>query len=262
MLSIDQLGNAIEFDIPPKRIISLVPSQTELLIDLGLQQKLVGITRFCIHPSAVVTNISKVGGTKNFDLETIKKLNPDLIVGNKEENYESGIAELKKHFPVWMSDIFNLTDVYSMMNELGRITNSQTVANLLINHIRSGFNRLPSVVDNTKTAAYFIWRKPYMVAAGNTFINSMLAVLGVKNTFETYQRYPEIKPEMLLELNPDFIFLSSEPYLFGKKHLDEFQSFAPGSQLFLVDGEMFSWYGSRLKNAPEYFAQLRKKIPI
>ena len=258
----DQLGNKIEINFPPKRIVSLVPSQTELLFDLGLDEELVGITRFCIHPKEKVSTKEKIGGTKQFNIEKIKALQPDLIIGNKEENYAEGIAELQKHFPVWMSDIFTLDDAYKMMQDVASITNRKEEGDKIIEKIKSAFSLLPTVHRQLPTVAYFIWRKPYMVAANNTFIHSMLEVFGVKNVFEDLARYPEVSLDALAERKPDFIFLSSEPYSFSEKHFDEFKEISPSSNIVVVDGEMFSWYGSRLKYTAKYFTDLRKNLGL
>jgi ABC-type Fe3+-hydroxamate transport system substrate-binding protein len=253
----DQLGNTLTIPFPPQRIISLVPSQTELLFDLGLEERIVGITRFCIHPADKVQQKQKIGGTKQFDIEKIKQLQPDLVIGNKEENYEEGIVELQKHFPVWMSDIYTLPDALNMMREIGRITGTDKQAEEIIKRIH-----IQPAAQTGKTAAYFIWRKPYMVAGANTFINEMLKAFGVTNCFEQLQRYPEIEPTHLAERKPDFIFLSSEPYSFREIHLEEFKKFSPSSIVVLVDGEMFSWYGSRLCKTAQYFVTLQKELGI
>jgi len=261
--SIDQLGNILQIPFPPKRIISLVPSQTEFLFDINLDEEIVGVTRFCIHPADKAQDKTKIGGTKKFDIEKIKSLQPDLIIGNKEENYETGIIELSKYFPVWMSDIFTLKDACSMMHELGCITGKQVEAEKLVNTLTERFSSLEKSIikwNGERTCAYFIWRKPYMVAAGNTFINHMMQVFGLKNVFADSSRYPEINPETLKSLNPDYIFLSSEPYSFSEKHFEEFQGFAPNAKIVLVDGEMFSWYGSRLLHAPAYYLELHKAL--
>lgn len=258
--TIDQLGNTIQINFPPKRIISLVPSQTELLFDLGLDEEIVGITRFCIHPKGKVNNKEKIGGTKRFDIEKIKSLNPDLIIANKEENYEEGISELQKHFPVWLSDIYNMDDAYAMMNEVSRITDRESEGEKFIQAIKTNFSQLRTSAFGLQTCAYFIWRKPYMIAARNTFIDSMLNLFGVKNVFEDLERYPEINPELLAVRKPDFIFLSSEPYSFSEKYFDEFKEFFPNAKVVLVDGEMFSWYGSRLKYAAKYLEELRRNL--
>ncbi len=257
--SIDQLGNTIQINFPPRKIISLVPSQTEFLFDIGLYDEIAGITRFCIHPSNKVKMKEVIGGTKKFNIEKIKSLTPDLIIGNKEENYKKGIDELSKHFPVWMSDIYNLDDAFDMMIRVSEIVNRKAEGEKLLSEISLSFEKFKPL-NAVSTVAYFIWRKPYMVAAGNTFIDNMLSVFGVKNVFSAFERYPEIEPEKLAELKPNFIFLSSEPYRFTEKHIEEFNAYSPNSKVVLVDGEMFSWYGSRLRFAPEYFLKLWQKL--
>jgi ABC-type Fe3+-hydroxamate transport system substrate-binding protein len=261
IFSTDQLGDRIEIPFPPQRIISLVPSQTELLFDLGLEDRIVGLTRFCVHPAEKVELKEKIGGTKRFNLEKIHSLEADLLIGNKEENYREGIDELKKHCPVWMSNIFTLADAYAMMSEVANITNVREKGEEVVAAIQSEFKDWQPV-SNNRTVAYFIWRKPYMVAAANTFIDYMLGLCGMKNIFSHLQRYPEIQPGSLNGLKPDFIFLSSEPYRFTEKHFDEFQSYSPGSKIAVVDGEIFSWYGSRLRLAPAYFRKLREELAM
>lgn len=258
----DQMGFEVEIPDRPQRIVSVVPSQTELLFDLGLDREIVGLTRFCIHPGDKVSTRERIGGTKDFDIEKIKSLVPDLIIGNKEENYQDGINELKKYFPVWMSDIATLDDAYAMMATIGEITNTTEKAHKLIHDIKGDFNQL-SIINHplsNKKAAYFIWRKPYMVAAKDTFINHMLGVLGVENVFGDRGRYSEVSADDIAASEPDHIFLSSEPYSFTDKHIPEFQQICPNAQIHIVDGELFSWYGSRLKHTPEYFMQLRNLI--
>jgi len=258
---IDQLGNTINISAYPKRIISLVPSQTEFVFDIGLDDEIVGITRFCIHPECKVKGKPIVGGTKQFNFDKIHALQPDLIIGNKEENYYEGITELQKHYPVWMSDIFTLPDAYDMMLKISALVGKAKEGEEIVNRISSGFHNWQNpVADIPKTAAYFIWRKPYMVAASNTFINHMLGAFGIQNVYAGFERYPEIDPLQLSELKPDYIFLSSEPYSFSEKHFDEFNAFCPTAKVVLVDGEIFSWYGSRLLHAPAYFNQLSAQL--
>jgi ABC-type Fe3+-hydroxamate transport system substrate-binding protein len=261
LTSTDQLGNTITLAAPPRRIVSLVPSQTEFLFDIGLDAEIVGITRFCIHPKDKVAGKAKIGGTKQFNFEKIKQLQPDLIIGNKEENYKDGIEELQQHYPVWMSDIYTLVDSLSMMQQLSILLGKEAAGKALIERINNDFSAIKSNTPSTlPSAAYFIWRKPYMVAANNTFINEMLHRFGVHNVFDGMKRYPEITPDQLAALKPDYIFLSSEPYSFRPVHIEEFQSFCPTAKVLLVDGEMFSWYGSRLQYAPAYFKHLQQML--
>ena len=261
LTSTDQLGNTITLTAPPRRIVSLVPSQTEFLFDIGLDEGIIGITRFCIHPKDKVAGKEKIGGTKQFNFDKIHALKPDLIIGNKEENYKDGIEELQKHYPVWMSDIYALDDSLAMMQKLSVLLGKETEGKALIERIATDFAGNETNTPTTlPSAAYFIWRKPYMVAASNTFINEMLHRFGARNVFEGMERYPEIKPEQLATLKPDYIFLSSEPYSFRPMHIEEFQSFCPTAKVLLVDGEMFSWYGSRLQYAPAYFKHVQQML--
>lgn len=260
MESIDQLGNRITLQGSPQRIVSLVPSQTEFLFHIGLSDKLVGITNFCIHPES---DVFRVGGTKNFSIKKINQLKPDLIIGNKEENYREGIEELQKMYPVWMSDVNTLPQACGMMLEVGRLCGKETEAANTVKQIQQNFAQHAGAVSiNKPSCAYFIWRKPYMVAAKHTFIDDMLQRLGCTNVFAQQQRYPEIELKTLAELKPNFIFLSSEPYRFTQNHYDEFLQICPQSKVMLVDGEMFSWYGSTLLKTPDYFAALIKKMQV
>lgn len=259
----DQLNRKIELSSPPKRIISLVPSQTELLYDLGLRDEVVGITKFCVHPEEWFRTKTRVGGTKKLDFEKIKALQPDLIIGNKEENEQLQIEELMKHQNVWMSDIYTMKDAYDMITRIGTLVGKQQEGMLLKLEIESKFHALSldlSTLNFQAKVAYFIWNKPFMVAGNNTFINEMLKVCGLKNVFET-ARYPEVTAEQIAALGPELMLLSSEPYPFKEKHIEEFKRICPKAKVVIVDGEMFSWYGSRLLKAPAYFKQLFEKIP-
>lgn len=250
-----QTDKKIDTPTKPKRIISLVPSQTELLFDLGLEEEIVGITKFCIHPKEKVKHITKIGGTKNFHFDEIDALRPDLIIGNKEENYQEGIAKLAEKYPVWISDIYTLPDALSMIQTLGEITKTSKRAQELITKIKANFQTLPKSAPNV-SVAYLIWRKPYMVAARNTFIDAILSEIGLHNVFSDKERYPETNLAELAQKKPNYIFLSSEPYPFKAKHLSEIQANCPSSKVILVDGEMFSWYGSRLLRSSQYFQEL------
>lgn len=258
----DQLGREIIISFPPKRIISLVPSQTELLFELGLDEEVVGITKFCVHPIAKFASTAKVGGTKKLNIDMIRALQPDLIIGNKEENQQDQIKELMVEFPVWMSDIYTLEEAKKMILQVGELVDRQPEAAYLVHLIHGGFTDLQSLslkngID--KKVAYMIWRKPFMLVGKSTFIDDLLAMNGLRNVIEQ-ERYPEIELETLVALKPDLVFLSSEPYPFKTRHLEQIQSALPQSHVMLVDGEMFSWYGSRLVKAVQYLFQLQNEI--
>jgi ABC-type Fe3+-hydroxamate transport system substrate-binding protein len=257
---IDQMNRKVELLSTPKRIISIVPSQTELLFDLGLDQEIIGITKFCIHPSDKFKQKLKVGGTKILNINLIKELNPDLIIGNKEENEKNQIEELMQSFPVWMSDIADLDGAMDMIEKVGELTGKFTEAVELIRSINLGFSKLQIQFKDLKVA-YLIWRKPYIIAGKRTFIDDMLQKCGLINAFDT-ERYPEIAVEQLKAATPDVVLLSSEPYPFKEKHIQEFKLLLPSAIIKLVDGELFSWYGSRLLHAPAYFEKLTRELQI
>jgi ABC-type Fe3+-hydroxamate transport system substrate-binding protein len=260
----DQLGRTIELLQTPKRIISLVPSQTELLFDLGLDEEVIGITKFCVHPEQWFQTKTRVGGTKQLHLDKIKDLKPDLIIANKEENVREQIEALSKEFPVWISDVNNLNDALEMIKSIGEITNKISRAKEIVNQIKTGFvqiqTTIPIAIGNKLQTCYLIWKDPYMTIGGDTFINDMLQCAGFQNIFEDQKRYPEISIEQLPIANCQLVFLSSEPYPFKQKHIDELQPLLPNTKIILVDGEMFSWYGSRLLKAPSYFQQLQNQV--
>ncbi len=251
---IDQLNREIKLaDKPNLKIVSIVPSQTEFLFDIGLAEQIVGITKFCIHPQKYFKSTTKIGGTKTLDLQKIRELQPDIIIANKEENEQSQIEELEKEFPVFISDIYTLDDAYEMMLSLGEIFNKSEESIRLVNQIRDSFKSLKRF--NNRRVAYFIWREPWMLAAQNTFIDHILTVSGhvnVANELTNNTRYPSIELSELKNLEPFDIYLSSEPYPFKEKHIAELQAEFPHSKIQLVDGEMFSWYGSRLQYTAKY----------
>lgn len=259
----DQMGRLVEIPFPPQRIVSLVPSQTELLHDLGLGERVVGITKFCVHPNAWFRSKTRVGGTKQVRMEAISSLRPDLIIGNKEENERLQIEQLATLYPVWMSDVRDLGSALQMIREVGRITNAVAEAITIANNIQSGFDALTAAVAEQPRlqAAYFIWRDPWMAAGSDTFIDAMLRLAGFENAFADRPRYPELSLEQLAEAQPDCVLLSSEPYPFKEKHLLEIKRFCPNATIRLVDGEMFSWYGSRLAQSPAYLSALRDGLP-
>ena len=248
---IDQIGRSVHLDKPPERIISLVPSQTELLYDLGLNNKVVGITKFCIHPQHWHESKMRVGGTKTIHLDKIHSLQPDLIICNKEENTKEIVEQLEKDYCVWVSDISSLSDAYKMIHDLGQLFCISQKANELVDAIKMLFKTIEKAT--VKKVLYFIWRNPWMVAGKGTIIDSIINEMGWLNAI-CKERYPVI--DLNEEIEVDEIFLSSEPYPFTQKHIEEIKTNFPSASIRLVDGEMFSWYGSRLLNTPTYLNTL------
>jgi ABC-type Fe3+-hydroxamate transport system substrate-binding protein len=249
---IDMMGRTVEIPHSPQRIISLVPSQTELLYDLGLQDQIVGQTVFCIHPQQYFFNSTKIGGTKKVKFQVIDDLKPDLIIGNKEENSLEIVEQLSSKYPVWLSDIYTLEEAYSMINQIGEICNVSDKANQIVEQIQNSFASITP--QKLGTCLYLIWKDPYMTVGQNTFINNIIEKIGFTNVVQN-SRYPEISIEEMLKLNPQNILLSSEPYPFKQKHIDQLQVMLPSANIRLIDGEMFSWYGSRMKHSVAYFKE-------
>jgi ABC-type Fe3+-hydroxamate transport system substrate-binding protein len=258
ILSTDNLTNGKKYS----RIISLVPSQTELLFDLGLNEEVIGITKFCIHPEEWFRNKTRVGGTKNINFKMIQSISPDLIIANKEENLKEQVEDLAASYDVWGTDVNDLYDALNMINGLGILTGKVEAAALLALKIQTGFKDLErkNFKEKKIPAAYFIWKDPYMVAGGDTFINDMMQYAGLENIFAEKRRYPQICLEEIKKKKCEWILLSSEPYPFKQKHKEEIQIQLPGIRVELVDGEMFSWYGSRMLKSIDYFKSFQNKM--
>lgn len=261
---IDQIGIQHSFETTPSRIISLVPSQTELLYDLGLEESIVGITKFCVHPTHFKGIKTIVGGTKSVKIAKIKALQPDIIICNKEENTKEIVQELSQICPVWVTDIVSIDDNLQMIYDFGQLFNKRTEAQKWSDKINFAYQDFKKFITDkpVKKVAYFIWANPYMVAGNQTFINELLQLNHFENIYKSkVGRYPEIELKKIrLEGDPDYVFLSSEPFPFTDEHAFEIGRFTHHAKTVFVDGEMFSWYGSRLLKALDYFKLLHSKI--
>ena len=259
----DQLGRAILLKSTPKRIISLVPSQTELLCDLALENELVGITKFCVHPYHLKSVKTIVGGTKKVNFEKIKALEPDFILCNKEENSYTFLPELEKIAPTYFSDVNTIQDSIDLISSLGSILNRRTESKNLVQKIEfklADFKRF--IKDKpTRKVAYFIWANPWMVAGNDTYINEILKLNKFKNIYANMSRYPKVEINLIRhEGDPDVIILSSEPFPFKDEHAMEIATYTNRSVTVFGNGEFFSWYGSRMLLAFDYFKELHKKL--
>jgi ABC-type Fe3+-hydroxamate transport system substrate-binding protein len=254
----DQLGRELHFETIPKRIVCLVPSLTELLVDLGLRPKLVGVTKFCVHPKDIKESVEIIGGTKNVKLDKIKVLQPDFILANKEENTLEDIYLLSNELKVYVSDINNLKDLKGLITDISFLFCEEEKGRQLIEDIESRFLDFQNFIMNKPKlkVAYFIWRSPWMVVGSSTFINYMLELNNFENVYAHLQRYPEVDIKALP--NVDYVFLSSEPFPFKNGHKKELP--VEDHKIEIVDGEYFSWYGSRLVKAFSYFKLLRDKL--
>jgi len=258
----DQIGTLHLFETTPKRIVSLVPSQTELLYDLGLEDSIVGITKFCVHPFHFKSTKKIVGGTKSVHYDKIRLLEPDIIICNKEENTQEMVEELRKICLVWVTDISTLEDNFQMITDFGQIFDKRTESRKWNDKLAFALSDFKNFIREipVRKVAYFIWKNPYMVAGAGTFIDEMLRLNHFQNHF-VLERYPEIELEKMDEKNElDLILLSSEPFPFKAEDGYEISKSTQNAQAILVDGEMFSWHGSRLLKAFEYFKFLHKNI--
>ena len=255
MISKDQIGRKLEFNEIPQRIVSLVPSQTELLVDLGLRERIVGITAFCVHPPDLLDQIMTVGGTKKVNYRKIERLSPEIILCNLEENTKEMVEELEKIAPVHVSDVSDIDAALNLIKTYGEIFQVELAANSLIQQIRTKISNFSPKLPGLKVI-YLIWKNPYMVAGSGTFIDCMLQFNGWENLIEI-KRYPKITLEEIENLEPDLLLLSTEPYAFSEENLSEFKNI---SKVRIVDGEAFSWFGSRILKALSYFEDVQDSI--
>jgi ABC-type Fe3+-hydroxamate transport system substrate-binding protein len=240
-----------------------VPSQTELLHYFGLEDEVVGLTKFCIHPEHWYRTKKRVGGTKQVKINEVAKLQPDLIIANKEENTLEDVAALRELAPVYVSDIRDLDDAQGMIEALGKLCGKAERAKDLNRSISSSFAALADAIDSeppTKVL-YLIWKDPIMAAGRDTFIQAMLDQAGLKNVLNTDdQRYPSLEREAIQGMQPDVLLLSSEPFPFKGKHSEEIAQWFPHIHIKEVDGEVFSWYGSRLLKTADYLLKLHREL--
>jgi len=237
------------------RVVSLVPSLTETIASLGAKKMLTGVTRFCKYPEGIGLEAAVIGGPKDFDIEKITSLQPDVVVAVREENHKDRILKLAEKLPVVLFDIVHEADAFDMMRTLGKLLDKEKEAAHLVEDIKNGFARIPEVSPKRR-CLYLIWRKPWMAAGTQTFINEMLNKCGFENVVEG--RYPEITEADFHRAK--FLLLSTEPFPFKEKHRQELEQKYPDKRVILVDGEIFSWYGSRMLKAGVYFGKLVESL--
>ena len=237
----DQLGSVISIPRNPERIISLVPSITEFLYALGMGERVVGITKFCIYPEIWFQTKTRIGGTKTPDFDKIKALSPDLIIGNKEENQEDDITRLRELAPVYMSDVNSIEDMYEMIRDLATILGVAGEGPRWVVQWKAYLN-LNSHKGQGKKALYVIWKDPIMVVGKNTYIDSYLTAIGYENCVKD-ARYPVWSENVAY--NPEVVLLSTEPYPFKETDFEYFKTLFPNAEVALISGEECSWYGVR-----------------
>ncbi|MFB6247386.1 MAG: helical backbone metal receptor [Salinibacter sp.] len=258
----DARDRTISLDRPPRRIVSLVPSQTELLAHLGLDETVVGITRFCERPSHWRSEKTIVGGTKEVDVDRVADLAPDLILANHEENTRADVEALADIAPVFVTEVTTVTEALDMIRTVGTLTATADQTSTLAGQIIARFSRLPDFAP--LRAAYLIWREPYMTVGHDTFIHDVMQWGGFTNAYGDETRYPEVQLSALAEQDLDVVLCASEPFPFHQKDVftDDVRDALPNTSVKIVDGQPFSWYGPRLLDTPAYLTELRESLPI
>ncbi|RRJ92207.1 ABC transporter substrate-binding protein [Flavobacterium macacae] len=263
----DQIGTTLTFENTPKRIISLVPSQTELLYELGLEENIIGITKFCVHPYHLKQTKKIIGGTKKVHYEKIKLLQPDIIIANKEENTLEIVEELRKIAPVWVTNVITIEDNFQMISDFGKLFNCRTEALKISDKIKNAQQDFLEFMKDkpSRKVAYFIWKDPFMVAGSDNYINEILKLNNFQNIYDNPEKFSGRYPEIIIQKiriqgDPEIVFLSSEPFPFKDEHAFEIGRFTHHAKTIFVDGEMFSWYGSRLLKAFDYFKTIHNRI--
>ena len=257
----DGLGELVELKAPAQQIISLVPSQTEWLAYLGLDAQVHSITKFCVHPFNWRNRKSIVGGTKNVHIERVEIAHPDLIIANKEENEKDSIRAIKEKYPIYVSDVKNVEDAFKMMRDTGKLTGKLDLAEDFIGQMKYKLSQIHKVPNGVKPRVlYVIWDNPIMAVGSDTYIDAIISLGQMRNAAASFSRYPIMDEKALQQVQPiDMVLLSSEPFPFAEKHIRKYESIFPDSEIRLVDGELFSWYGWRLTKTLDYLVDLDKK---
>jgi ABC-type Fe3+-hydroxamate transport system substrate-binding protein len=255
---VDSSGVAVELERPPRRIVSLVPSLTETLCALGLADALVGITVYCIEPREVVAGKTRIGGEKNPDLEKIRRLEPDLVIANIEENLREHVEALRAwSIPVWVTYPRTVADGIGLITELGAVTGTEARAAEIVGEIQPLYERVRSSASRRPAVPVFypIWRAPYMTINRDTYIHDMLSVCGARNIFaDRPERYPTVTLDEVAAARPTVILLPDEPFRFRRAHVADFAGYTEvpavrDGRIHLVDGKPFSWHGPRIAEA-------------
>lgn len=248
------------------RIVSLCPSLTELVFDLGLGDSLVGRTKFCVHPSDRVGRIEKVGGTKNPKIERIVELAPDLVLLNEEENrIEDAEALAAAGVPCHSSMPVGIEDTAEMVRSIGRAVGRPAEAEHIAADIRERAARVRAAAEGRPNAsyAYLIWRDPIMTVSDDTFVSALLGLAGGVNVFaEAERRYPTVGAQELVAADPGGVLLSTEPFPFDETYRQELVEATglPVERFHIVDGELLSWHGSRTPAGIDYAEEVVERL--
>ncbi len=243
------------------RIVSLVPSITELVCELGLADQLVGRTGFCIHPRQAVKRIPKVGGTKSVDLEKVRQLAPTHAIVNVDENRKETADALAAFVPnVIVTHPLAPLDNLALYRQIGNAFGKQREAEDLCARFELIYQDVVKKTFSRKRVLYLIWKGPWMTVSRDTYVSRTLGLFGLQTLPESADaRYPAIPLEEPWLPEVECVLLSSEPYRFRAKHLDEI-GHALKRPVRLIDGEMTSWYGSRAIRGLAYLAEFARLL--
>ena len=252
----DELGLRLELDGPPDRIVSLVPSLTETLFALGLEHRIVGVTKFCVAPAEAVARIPKVGGTKNPDIRSIVELRPDLVAANAEENRREDIERLRAEgVNVYVTFPRTVAAGVETILGLGRVLGAESEADALARDITRTVSEVEAnlgVWSKFRLRAFCpVWKKPWMTFNGDTYAHDVLRMMGFNNVFASAgERYPKTTLEAALAKRPDVVLLPDEPYPFAASDVAELKTVLPpavGRRVLLISGRDLHWYGVHMK---------------
>lgn len=236
----DVRGRTFRFDAPPRRVVSLVPSLTESLFDLGAGDAVAGATDFCIYPSNI--QCPRVGGTKNPDVAAIRDLQPDLVYMNLEENLRRHGEEIEQFAPIFVTEPKNVEDVDNLIGVLGSIHQQEARANELVARLRAERRALP---ERAFTFACAIWKKPWMWCGGDTYVSALVQSAGGVNVLGHRNRYPEMDLDCMASLEPQIVFLPDEPYVFTAADAEEMKARTNARVIGPFPGHLFTWHGTR-----------------
>lgn len=255
---VDASGVAVSMPAPPRRIVSLIPSITEILFALGLGDAVAGCTVYCTQPPEGVATKTRVGGEKNPKLDLIRDLGADLVVANIEENLREHVETLRAWgIPVYVTYPRTVADGIRLVRELGAVTGAAARGAEIAAALDSRLAEIRAGREERRRARVFcpIWRNPYMTINGDTYVHDMLAACGGENVFARLpKRYPEISLADVALARPDVILLPDEPYRFRRAHIADFSPYPDmpamrDGRIHLVDGKLLSWYGPRIEHA-------------
>lgn len=263
MKLIDDLGRMIYFKKPPRKVVSLCPSVTETLFDLGLDDLVVGRTDYCVHPEDKMRAVQSVGGPKSVSLRTVETLLPDVVLAVKEENDKKTLESLASlYYKCVIFDINCVEDALKMIGAIGELFDRRERAAAMCASIKDSFGRVGRAAGSP-SFIYMTWSSPYIAAGTGNYINSLLTGFGFNNCLSgSFRRYVRMELNELKRLKPDVVFLPSEPYNYTIVDRIKFEKFFPSAKVILVDGEMFCWYGSRMEKAGGYIKGLFEELGI